>query len=113
MKESHGFIFKPHESRVLQVDISEGHFFSEPEWFYMVHRSLEAERGMDPDSDLFSPGYFSSSLKGDHRVDLTAQVFSLEKTVPVLWEPIPYHVMTHFPGTRRADGCRCVPEAWP
>ncbi len=103
-EKSHGFIFKPHESRVLQVNISEGQFFSEPEWFYMVHRPLEADRGLDPDSDLFSPGYFSGVLKGDHGFDLTAQVFSSEKTVPVLWEPIPSHVMTHFSGARRAVG---------
>jgi predicted glycogen debranching enzyme len=30
----------------------------------MVYRRLEAERGLDPDSDLFSPGYFTARLLG-------------------------------------------------
>ncbi len=38
----------------------------------MVHRPLEAERGMDPDSDLFSPGYFRVLLKGGDRAVLEA-----------------------------------------
>jgi starch synthase (maltosyl-transferring) len=30
----------------------------------MVHHPQEAQRGQDPDSDLFSPGYFSGPLAG-------------------------------------------------
>ncbi|RLB63304.1 MAG: glycogen debranching protein, partial [Deltaproteobacteria bacterium] len=41
---------------------------------YMVHRPLEAERGLDPDSDLFSPGYFTTTLAGSETVELTAEV---------------------------------------
>jgi starch synthase (maltosyl-transferring) len=58
----------------------------------MVYRALDAQRGLDPDSDLFSPGYFSFLLNGDNSVDLTAHVLSSdEKTghtgAKSLWKP--------------------------
>jgi predicted glycogen debranching enzyme len=67
-----GFIFTPIPGRRLQMNISEGEFVTEPEWYYMVHRPLEAERGLDPDSDLFSPGYFISNLAGRSSATLIA-----------------------------------------
>jgi predicted glycogen debranching enzyme len=39
----------------------------------MVYRSQDAERGMDPYSDLFSPGYFEALLSGDENVCLCAE----------------------------------------
>jgi len=69
-----GFIFCPSAHHCLTVDIDSGRFVSEPEWYYMIPRPLEAERGMDPDSDLFGPGYFSSPLTGGRHVALTARV---------------------------------------
>jgi len=74
-----GFTFAPEKEHRLMLRISEGVFVWEPEWHYMVHRPMEADRGLDPDSDLFSPGYFSAFLKGDQVVDLTAQILSTEK----------------------------------
>jgi predicted glycogen debranching enzyme len=71
--EADGFRFQPHPRRGLTVHIAPGQFFREPQWTYMVHRPLEAERGLDPLSDLFSPGYFVSLLKGDSHMTLTAQ----------------------------------------
>ncbi|WP_054033387.1 amylo-alpha-1,6-glucosidase [Desulfatitalea tepidiphila] len=69
-----GFRFAPgaHHALVMQQD--QGRFEIEPEWYYMVHRSLEAGRGLDPNSDLFSPGYFSCPLRGGQRIMLTAWV---------------------------------------
>lgn len=67
-----GFVFRPGPGRALTVGLSRGRFVPEPEWSYMVHRPLEAERGLDPDSDLFSPGFFTVDLAGDDRVALTA-----------------------------------------
>ncbi|MDD2604335.1 MAG: amylo-alpha-1,6-glucosidase [Desulfobacteraceae bacterium] len=67
-----GFRFAPDPSRILSVRLPGGILQQEPEWHYMVHRPLEAERGMDPDSDLFSPGYFSIPLSGGQRVRLEA-----------------------------------------
>ncbi|MFO7965676.1 MAG: amylo-alpha-1,6-glucosidase [Desulfobacterales bacterium] len=69
-----GFIFAPSPHHRLSIHISEGDFIREPEWHYMVHRPLEAQRGLDPDSDLFSPGYFSCLLKGDHQIELLARI---------------------------------------
>ncbi len=67
-----GFRFapKPHYGLTMQVD--QGRFEVDPEWYYMVHRPLEADRGLDPDSDLFSPGYFTCELQGGRSVLLTA-----------------------------------------
>jgi predicted glycogen debranching enzyme len=42
----------------------------------MVHRSVDAERGEDPDSDLFSPGYFSIWLEGGQKAVLMARALS-------------------------------------
>lgn len=68
-----GLTFAPCPDYGLTMRIDSGRFVSEPEWYYMVHRSLEAERGLDPDSDLFGPGYFTCELRGGAHVTLTAR----------------------------------------
>jgi predicted glycogen debranching enzyme len=75
-KSENGFTFSPHPGRVLGVTVSTGNFVYDPEWKYMVHRILDQERGHDPDSDLFSPGYFYFELGGGESRNLTAQVSS-------------------------------------
>ncbi len=75
----HGFTFSPAPERQLRIQISKGSFVWEPEWHYMVHRSMEAERGLDPDSDLFSPGYFSFLLAGGEAAELTAGIMSSQE----------------------------------
>jgi len=77
---SQSFVFAPEAEHKLHVWISSGSFVREPEWHYMVRRSLDAERGLDPDSDLFSPGYFSASLKGGESVELKAQIEDTDDT---------------------------------
>ena len=69
-----GFNFSPDQNHQLHMDISDGDFVWEPEWQYMIHRPKEAERGLDPDSDLFSPGYFQTFLTGDGSVTLNARI---------------------------------------
>jgi len=69
-----GFLFSPQSQHRLAMEISKGTFTSEPEWIYMVHHPLEAGRGLDPHSDLFSPGYFSGNLNGGDTVCLTAKI---------------------------------------
>ena len=69
-----GFRFVPDQEHRLNLKISDGSFVWEPEWQYMVHRPIEAERGLDADSDLFSPGYFSSLLKGGQSQTLSASI---------------------------------------
>jgi predicted glycogen debranching enzyme len=73
------FSFAPHADRILHLRISSGRFVWEPEWQYMVHRLLEQERGMDPHSDLFSPGYFETALEGGKTVELAADISAAEK----------------------------------
>jgi predicted glycogen debranching enzyme len=69
-----GFEFRPDARHHLRMQISCGRFMVEPEWQYLVHRAVDAERGQDPDSDLFSPGYFSVPLAGNQRVGLSADM---------------------------------------
>lgn len=77
-----GFVFHPDPLHRLEVRLPAGRYHSEPQWLYMVHRSLEAERGLDPDSDLFSPGYFSISLTGGQKAELTACITGAEAAPP-------------------------------
>ncbi len=67
-----GFVFRPHPSRELAVEMAGGGFVKEPEWSYMVHRPLEETRGMDSHSDLFSPGWFHGELHGGGSLSLDA-----------------------------------------
>ena len=69
-----GFVFIPQPGHVLSLTISQGSFVPEPEWHYSIHHPMEADRGLDPDSDLFSPGYFSCTLKGGKALTLTARI---------------------------------------
>jgi predicted glycogen debranching enzyme len=68
-----GFRFAPTPGYALVMQSDHGQFHAVSEWYYMVYRPLEAERGLDPDSDLFSPGYFSCKLLGGTRVVFAAQ----------------------------------------
>ena len=82
-----GFRFVPSDTRILTMTVSSGNFVREPEWQYMVYRPLEAQRGLDPDSDLFSPGYFSVLLKGGEGVELKARVTKTQEKPPVEERP--------------------------
>ena len=68
------FNFTPDDTHQLRMQISEGGFVHEPEWQYMVYREVDADRGLDPHSDLFSPGYFSIYLIGNQQFTLTAEI---------------------------------------
>lgn len=69
-----GFSFAPEPGRKLFMKIDPGEFYFEPEWKYMEYLPMDAERGADPHTDLFSPGYFSAELKGNKTVRITAAV---------------------------------------
>ncbi|MDD5678218.1 MAG: amylo-alpha-1,6-glucosidase [Kiritimatiellae bacterium] len=71
-----GFTFAPNPERQLHIAVSDGIFQAEPEWQYMVYHPVEAERGMNADSDLFSPGYFSCPLSGGAEIELLAQILT-------------------------------------
>ncbi len=66
-----GFCFQPPGGEAVVLRMAGAGFTVEPEWQYMVYRDLEAQRGLDPHSDLFSPGYFSVYLSGGESVRLT------------------------------------------
>jgi predicted glycogen debranching enzyme len=68
-----GFAFHPDPHHGLSADLSDGRFVQEPEWQYMVFLSQDSERGQDPHSDLFSPGYFEAFLTGGQTVVLNAE----------------------------------------
>ncbi|MCF8067048.1 MAG: glycogen debranching enzyme N-terminal domain-containing protein [Desulfobacterales bacterium] len=104
-----GFTFRRSEDRIMMMEISSGEFSTAPEWQYMVFHPFEASRGLDPDSDLFSPGYFSAFLQGDKTISLVAKIICSENehtalnfknynkhgfcVDPVDSEQIPVHVM--------------------
>ncbi|SPD76445.1 Amylo-alpha-16-glucosidase [uncultured Desulfobacterium sp.] len=99
---SNGLVFSPASGRILRVNISKGAFFAEQEWYYMVHRQLEAERGMDADSDLFSPGYFRTMLYGGETVTLTAQAVKSNDETAADWRPL-HRLVTETKGETDAD----------
>jgi len=59
-----GFRFDTGGHPPLQVRLDGGRFSHEAEWLYGIPHPFEAERGLEPNSDLFSPGYFSVELTG-------------------------------------------------
>lgn len=68
------FDFKLSGSQIFRLSCKDGVYVHEPEWQYMVHRPLEAERGLDADSDLFSPGYFSAQCVGGQTIVLDGEI---------------------------------------
>jgi starch synthase (maltosyl-transferring) len=65
-----GFSFKPSDIELrIESYPPACRFVGEPEWTYMVGHPIDAERGLDGSSDLFSPGYFELELQaGDSLV---------------------------------------------
>ncbi|MBI2437906.1 MAG: glycogen debranching enzyme N-terminal domain-containing protein, partial [Lentisphaerae bacterium] len=74
--EAAGLVFAPEGVRQLRLTVSDGSFQPEPEWQYMVHHPVEAERGQEANGDLFSPGYFRVPLAGGAEVLLLAQILT-------------------------------------
>jgi len=68
-----GFTFNPAGLPGLAMRISSGSFVSESEWSYMVGHPEDAARGLDGNSDLFSPGWFTVLLAGGEDAALDAE----------------------------------------
>ncbi|NOX33780.1 MAG: transmembrane fusion protein [Deltaproteobacteria bacterium] len=86
-----GFDFLLSKGKIFNITISKGKFVHEPEWHYMINRPLEAQRGLDAESDLFSPGYFIVSCRGGEKVQVNAGIIenrsrksSLENNINIL-----------------------------
>ncbi|WP_321495669.1 amylo-alpha-1,6-glucosidase [uncultured Desulfobacter sp.] len=103
-----GFFFHSRTGQILRLSSSREAFFMKPEWQYMVHRPVEATRGLDADSDLFSPGYFSINVKGGDTVCLNACVIDKEiipepaDDKPICF-PGPFHSTVPFFQAARAS----------
>ncbi len=91
-----GFTFAPHPPRRLEMLCEAGEFVPEPEWQYMVHRPIEARRGLDPDSDLFSPGWFRVPLTGGQTATLTAHATAEPAGAQMQPRPAPHWVAGWF-----------------
>lgn len=89
---SRSFRFTPAPDRILSVSSGKGRFVRADEWKYMIWQENEAARGLDPYTDLYSPGYFEISMGGDETATLTAQVMTSPdepRIVPVPARPGP------------------------
>ena len=62
MPHPDGLDFLPHGRPGLRLRTSSGAYVHEPEWSYCVALPFDAQRGQDPQCDLFSPGYFRIPL---------------------------------------------------
>jgi predicted glycogen debranching enzyme len=69
-----GFRFAPACDRILCMHAAPGAFAVEPQWSYMVGHPEDADRGFDGSSDVFSPGYFTLSLRGGETALLHAAI---------------------------------------
>ena len=74
IRQASGFDFNPSGQRNLTMRLSGGTFAYQPEWHYMVQLPLEAERGLESHTDLFSPGFFELSLSGGESATLSAGI---------------------------------------
>ncbi len=80
--ESGGFSFSPSPDRTLRVAAIPGTFTPEPQWLYAVDHPWEGSRGIDPESDLFSPGYLSLRLDGGERALVRAEILTGAAPLP-------------------------------
>ncbi|MBA3685480.1 MAG: glycogen debranching enzyme N-terminal domain-containing protein, partial [Planctomycetes bacterium] len=67
-----GFVFAPASDRLLRVRAPGGRFHAEPEWCERLPHPVEAERGMTPSGDAYSPGWFELTLHAGGSSTLTA-----------------------------------------
>ncbi len=81
-----GFTFVPAESRKLTISLEDGRFVSEPEWYYQIGHPDDQIRGIDGESDLYSPGYFKIDLHGGDSAKLVA---SINEEQPRQWGGLP------------------------
>jgi predicted glycogen debranching enzyme len=80
------FEFSPSGQYTLRMSCSIGYYFPAPEWKYQVPHPLEAQRGLEPSTDQFSPGFFRVELCGGDTVSFSASVVQAGKTMED-WQP--------------------------
>ena len=74
-----GFEFAPVPERKLSVVSSAGKFHRADEWHYMLWQPNEAARGLDPYSDVYSPGYFEIPVYGGELFQIAGTVCTPEE----------------------------------
>ena len=70
--QNDGFEFEHEGMPPCAMRLRGGAFHSNPEWTYSVRHDVDAERGLGPTGDLFSPGWFEVPLVGGETATLTA-----------------------------------------
>jgi len=64
----------------------DSNFKYKPQWRYNLHRKLEAERGLESKTELFTPGYFNIPLTGATKNTITGEILmgnEISKTDPI------------------------------
>ena len=74
-----GFDFAPAPERILTLISSAGKFCRADEWHYMIWQENEAQRGLDPYSDVYSPGYFEVPVHGGDVFQIAASLRTPEE----------------------------------
>ncbi len=70
------FDFNAASDRILHIQASKGSFIRKDQWLYMIYQQNEAARGLDPHTDLYSPGIFKTWLSGSETVLLSGQILT-------------------------------------
>lgn len=78
-EKDRGFEFAPVPERILSMVSSAGAFHRADEWHYMIWQPNEAARGLDPHSDVFSPGYFEIPVHGGELFQIAASICTPEE----------------------------------
>ena len=95
------FTFSPDPAGRLTVRLDGGTFVREPEWQYMVHRPADAQRGQDPDSDLFSPRLVSCGPeRRSGGRDHGSRFRRIPPRAPARFRPVPHREDAVYPGQR-------------
>ncbi len=74
VEKTRGFEFHAAPDRILSIRASHGTFKRKDAWIYMMWMENEANRGLDPHSDLYSPGSFKFQLGGNDCVNILGEV---------------------------------------
>ncbi|HAS82859.1 MAG TPA: glycogen debranching protein [Verrucomicrobia bacterium] len=91
----HGFRFDPGGHAAMRMETDKARFSRETEWLYGIPHPFEADRGLEPNGDLFSPGFFSFELNGasQQRVEAFLEGEPEAETLPPLrLGEVPHHL---------------------
>lgn len=71
--EACGFVFTPASKETCSIRVPNAAWNPAPEWSYCVAHPEDADRGLAPQGDLFSPGWFGITLRGGESATLVAE----------------------------------------